>query len=120
MTRPEDTRPPLLQMFGYGMQHILSMFGGVIAVPIIVGGAAGLSGADQALLISCALFVSGVATVLQTVGVPFFGSQLPLVQGISFASVSTMVARSGSRTSTATASGRSAPPMASSAPSGMA
>ncbi|KQU37333.1 nucleobase:cation symporter-2 family protein [Rhodococcus sp. Leaf233] len=96
MTRPEDTRPPLLQMFGYGMQHILSMFGGVIAVPIIVGGAAGLSGADQALLISCALLVSGVATVLQTVGVPFFGSQLPLVQGISFASVSTVLTIIGS------------------------
>ncbi|MBY3986192.1 purine permease [Rhodococcus fascians] len=96
MTRPEDTRPPLLQTFGYGMQHILSMFGGVIAVPIIVGGAAGLSGADQALLISCALFVSGVATVLQTVGVPFFGSQLPLVQGISFASVSTVLTIIGS------------------------
>ena len=96
MTRPEDTRPPLVQMFGYGMQHILSMFGGVIAVPIIVGGAAGLSGADQALLISCALFVSGVATVLQTVGVPFFGSQLPLVQGISFASVSTVLTIIGS------------------------
>ncbi|MBJ7352848.1 MAG: purine permease [Rhodococcus sp.] len=96
MTRPEDTRLPLLQMFGYGMQHILSMFGGVIAVPIIVGGAAGLSGADQALLISCALFVSGVATVLQTVGVPFFGSQLPLVQGISFASVSTVLTIIGS------------------------
>ncbi len=96
MTRPEDTRPALLQMFGYGMQHILSMFGGVIAVPIIVGGAAGLSGADQALLISCALFVSGVATVLQTVGVPFFGSQLPLVQGISFASVSTVLTIIGS------------------------
>ncbi|OZF54398.1 nucleobase:cation symporter-2 family protein [Rhodococcus sp. 14-2470-1a] len=91
MTRPEDATPPVLQMFGYGMQHILSMFGGVIAVPIIVGGAAGLSGTDQALLISCALFVSGVATVLQTVGVPFFGSQLPLVQGISFAAVSTML-----------------------------
>nr|WP_296774617.1 nucleobase:cation symporter-2 family protein [Rhodococcus sp. (in: high G+C Gram-positive bacteria)] len=91
MTRPEDSKPPVVQMFGYGMQHILSMFGGVIAVPIIVGGAAGLTGTDQALLISCALFVSGLATILQTIGVPFFGSQLPLVQGISFAAVSTML-----------------------------
>ena len=67
------------------------MFGGVIAVPIIIGGAAGLKGSDQALLISCSLFISGVATVLQTLGVPYFGSQLPLVQGISFASVSTLL-----------------------------
>jgi len=59
------------------MQHILSMFGGVIAVPIIIGGAAGLKGADIAFLISCALFVSGLATVLQTLGVPYLGAQLP-------------------------------------------
>ena len=90
--RPEDERLPILATLGYGMQHILSMFGGVIAVPIIVGGAAGLKGADIAFLISAALFVSGVATVLQTLGVPYLGAQLPLVQGISFASVSTLTA----------------------------
>ena len=50
--RPEDERLPILATLGYGMQHILSMFGGVIAVPIIVGGAAGLKGADIAFLIS--------------------------------------------------------------------
>jgi xanthine permease len=88
--RPEDERLPWLPTLGYGFQHILSMFGGVIAVPLIIGGAAGLQGTQIALLLSCALFVSGVATLLQTLGVPFFGSQLPLVQGISFASVSTL------------------------------
>ena len=36
--------------------------------------------------------MGGLATLLQTIGVPFFGSQLPLVQGVSFASVATMVA----------------------------
>jgi xanthine permease len=90
--RPEDARLPIPATIGYGMQHILSMFGGVIAVPIIIGGAAGLKGADIAFLISCALFVSGVATVLQTLGVPHLGAQLPLVQGISFGSVSTLTA----------------------------
>ncbi|MEP7036113.1 MAG: nucleobase:cation symporter-2 family protein [Actinomycetota bacterium] len=90
--RPEDARLPIMATLGYGMQHVLSMFGGVIAVPIIIGGAAGLKGADIAFLISCALFVSGLATVLQTLGVPYLGAQLPLVQGISFASVSTLIA----------------------------
>ena len=41
--RPEDERLPALTLVGYGTQHILAMFGGVIAVPIIVGNAAGLS-----------------------------------------------------------------------------
>ena len=89
--RPEDEKLPFPQLLGYGVQHILSMFGGVIAVPIIIGGVAGLEPSQTALLVSCALFVSGLATVLQTIGVPYLGSQLPLVQGISFASVSTMV-----------------------------
>lgn len=90
--RPEDERLPLGPTYAYGVQHILTMYGGVIAPPLIVGGAAGLSGAEIALLISAALFVSGLATILQSAGLPFFGSQLPLVQGISFASVSTMTA----------------------------
>lgn len=91
-TRPEDERLPLGPTYAFGLQHILTMYGGVIAPPIIVGGAAGLTSAQIALLVSAALFVSGLATILQSAGLPFFGSRLPLVQGISFASVSTMTA----------------------------
>ncbi len=89
--RPEDAMMGIGGLFGYGLQHILTMFGGVIAVPLIIGGAAGLSTQEKALLVSCALFVSGAATLLQTLAVPWIGAQLPLVQGISFASVSTML-----------------------------
>ena len=90
--RPEDEKLSLGASYAYGLQHILTMYGGVIAPPLIVGGAAGLEPAQLGLLVSAALFVSGLATLLQSLGVPFFGSRLPLVQGISFASVSTMVA----------------------------
>jgi len=89
-SRPEDELLPAPQLLGYGVQHILAMFGGVIAVPLIVGGAAGLEPAQSGVLVSSALLVSGLATILQTLGLPFLGSRLPLVQGISFASVSTM------------------------------
>jgi len=90
--RPEDEKLPFGQLLLYGTQHILTMYGGVIAPPLIVGGAAGLSGADLALLVTAGLFISGLATVLQTIGIGPFGARLPIVQGISFASVSTMVA----------------------------
>ncbi|MEI7055902.1 nucleobase:cation symporter-2 family protein [Nocardioides sp. CCNWLW239] len=90
-TRPEDERHPPGQLLAYGTQHILTMYGGVIAPPLIVGGAAGLSGTDLALLVTAGLFVSGFATLLQTLGLGPLGSRLPIVQGISFASVSTMV-----------------------------
>ncbi len=92
VSRPEDERMPLGPSYAYGLQHILTMYGGVIAPPLIVGGAAGLSGPKIGLLVAAGLFVSGVFTMLQSLGIKFFGSQLPLVQGVSFAAVSTMVA----------------------------
>ncbi|MCS3782383.1 nucleobase:cation symporter-2 family protein [Tsukamurella ocularis] len=91
LTRPEDEYLGVGKTLGYGVQHILAMFGGVIAVPLIVGGAAGLDTAQKALLVASGLFVSGLATMLQTLAVPFFGSRLPLVQGTSFATVSTIL-----------------------------
>lgn len=90
--RPEDERLPFGKTIAYGLQHVLTMYGGIIAPPLIIGGAAGLNSTDIGLLVACCLFVGGVATILQTIGIPFFGAQLPLVQGTSFAAVATMVA----------------------------
>ncbi len=90
--RPEDKKLPVGSAFAYGFQHVLTMYGGIIAVPLIIGQAAGLTSADVGLLIAACLFMGGLATLLQTLGVPFFGSQLPLVQGTSFAGVATMLA----------------------------
>ncbi|MBD2766009.1 purine permease [Kocuria sp. cx-455] len=90
--RPEDNYLGAGPSLGYGFQHVLTMYGGIIAPPLIVGGAAGLSSNDQALLVACCLFVGGLATILQSFGIKFFGSQLPLVQGTSFAGVATMTA----------------------------
>ncbi|MDN3480625.1 nucleobase:cation symporter-2 family protein [Arthrobacter sp. APC 3897] len=90
--RPEDARLPLGSTFAYGFQHVLTMYGGIIAPPLIVGTAAGLDSADVGMLVAACLFVGGLATLLQTIGIPFFGSRLPLVQGVSFAGVATMTA----------------------------
>ncbi|MDA3920510.1 MAG: nucleobase:cation symporter-2 family protein [Salinisphaera sp.] len=90
-SRPEDKKYSLSASFLYGLQHVLTMYAGLLAVPLIVGQAAGLSPADTGTLITATFFMAGLATLLQTLGLPFFGSQLPLVQGVSFASVSTMV-----------------------------
>ncbi len=91
-TRPEDKRLGIGASFTYGLQHVLTMYGGIIAVPLIIGQAAGLDASGIGLLVASALFVGGLATILQSFGVPFFGSQLPLVQGVSFAGVATMLA----------------------------
>ncbi|MFI8481125.1 nucleobase:cation symporter-2 family protein [Pseudomonas sp. NPDC078700] len=90
--RPEDENLGVGANMAYGLQHVLTMYGGIVAVPLIVGQAAGLSPSDIGLLITASLFAGGLATLLQTLGLPFFGCQLPLVQGVSFAGVATMVA----------------------------
>ncbi len=90
--RPEDHRLGLGANILYGFQHVLTMYGGIIAVPLIIGQAAGLSTNEIGILIASCLFMGGLATMLQTLGVPFFGCKLPLVQGVSFASVATIVA----------------------------
>lgn len=90
--RPEDEKLSVAANLAYGFQHVLTMYGGIVAVPLIIGQAAGLSPSEIGLLITASLFAGGMATVLQTIGIPFFGCQLPLVQGVSFAGVATMVA----------------------------
>ena len=74
-------------MFLYGLQHVMSMYAGVVAVPLIVGTALELPFADLSYLLAAALLVSGLATLLQTLGVWKLGARLPLVQGTSFVAV---------------------------------
>jgi len=76
----------------YGLQHVLSMYAGVVAVPLILGTALKLTPEQITYLLSAGLFMSGLATLLQTLGVWRLGARLPIVQGTSFAAVSTMLA----------------------------
>ena len=91
-TRPEDERLPPGRTIAYGFQHVLTMYGGIIAPPLVMGGAAGMDTAEIGVLVASCLFIGGLATILQTLGLPFFGAQLPLVQGTSFSGVATMIA----------------------------
>ena len=88
---PVDHVPPLARLFPLGLQHVLAMYAGAVAVPLIVGNAIGYDAADIAYLISADLFVAGVATIIQSVGVWRFGVRLPLMQGVSFAAVTPMI-----------------------------
>lgn len=89
---PEDEKLPLGRTTAYGFQHVLTMYGAIVAVPLIIGQAAGVSGEETALLISSCLLMGGLATILQSFGAPYLGSKLPLVQGVSFAGVAPMLA----------------------------
>ncbi|MBN2449229.1 MAG: purine/pyrimidine permease [Lentisphaeria bacterium] len=60
----EDRLAPL-PLAVAGGQHALAMFAGVVMVPMIIARAAGIDPGSSARLVSTAILVSGLATVLQ-------------------------------------------------------
>ncbi|AHH95412.1 nucleobase:cation symporter-2 family protein [Kutzneria albida] len=88
---PVDQVPPKAQLLAFGLQHVLAMYAGAVAVPLIVGGALHMSTSDIGYLVNADLLVSGVATLIQCLGVWVFGARLPLMQGCTFAAVTPMV-----------------------------
>jgi xanthine permease len=79
------------RLFVFGLQHVLVMYAGAVAVPLILGGALHLTPLQIIALISADLFTSGIATLLQTLGIWKFGARLPLIQGCSFICVAPMI-----------------------------
>ncbi len=91
-TLPVDEVLPAPKLFTLGLQHVLVMYAGAIAVPLIVGRALQLAPEDVAFLISADLFVCGIVSILQSAGfTPWFGIRMPVMMGVTFASVGPMV-----------------------------
>lgn len=88
---PVDQRLPARQLLTFGLQHVLVMYAGAVAVPLILGGALGLSPAQIVTLINANLLTSGIATLIQTLGFWKFGARLPLIQGCSFIALAPML-----------------------------
>ena len=89
---PVDEVLPAPRLFILGLQHLFIMYAGAVAVPLIVGGALGLSASTIGLLVNADLLVSGIATVIQSVGIgKIFGVRLPVVAGATFTVLSPMI-----------------------------
>jgi NCS2 family nucleobase:cation symporter-2 len=89
---PVDEVLPPWRLLALGLQHVLVMYAGAIAVPLIVGGALKLPKDQIAMLINADLFACGVVTLIQAVGFWRFGIRLPVMMGVTFAAVGPMVA----------------------------
>jgi NCS2 family nucleobase:cation symporter-2 len=93
LVHPVDEKLPAPRLAALGLQHVLVMYAGAIAVPLIVGRALKLTPEQVALLISADLFCCGLVTLIQSLGVTkWFGIKLPVMMGVTFAAVGPMVA----------------------------
>ena len=89
---PVDEMLPLGQLFTYGLQHVLAMYAGAVAVPLIIANAIGLTREQLIYLINADLFTCGVATLIQTIGIGnHMGIRIPIIQGVTFAAVTPMI-----------------------------
>lgn len=89
---PVDERLPAGRLVPLAFQHVLVMYAGAVAVPLIVGRALQLPPEDVAFLISADLFACGIATLIQSLGLLGTGIRLPVMMGVTFASVGPMLA----------------------------
>jgi len=91
-----DGIPPAGQAIPLGLQHVVAAIVGIITPAILVSNTCGLSDADKTLLIQVSLVVTALATLLQLYTIKHrIGSGLPVVMGISFAYVPTLLAIGG-------------------------
>jgi NCS2 family nucleobase:cation symporter-2 len=89
---PVDEVPPPARLLVLGLQHVLVMYAGCVAVPLIVGSALGLDTRTIGLLVNADLVVAGIITLIQTLGIgKILGVRLPVVTGATFATVTPMI-----------------------------
>lgn len=84
--------PPMKQVVPLGLQHVVAAIVGVITPAILVSNAVGLEVADKTLLIQVSLLITAIATLVQVFGLWRVGAKLPVVMGVSFAYVPTLLA----------------------------
>ncbi|MCI8638613.1 MAG: purine permease [Coprococcus sp.] len=89
-----EGRVPAGKAIPFGLQHILAMFVANLAPITIIAGAAqpALAQPEIAVLLQNAMFVAGIATLIQLYPVWKIGSGLPIVMGVSFTFVAVLSA----------------------------
>ena len=89
---PVDEKLPTGRLTALGLQHVLVMYAGAVAVPLIIGRALKLSPEQVTMLIQADLFCCGLVTLIQSFGATqWFGIKLPVMMGVTFAAVAPMV-----------------------------
>jgi xanthine permease XanP len=85
-------KPPFRQSVFVALQHVLAVFVGIVTPPLIVSKALKLDGASEMFLVSMALLISGIGTLLQSRRIGPVGSGLLSIQGTSFVFLGPIIA----------------------------
>ena len=83
-------RVPVTKAVPFGLQHILAMFVANLAPITIIASAGGLAKEEIAVLLQNAMFIAGIATLIQLFPIWKIGARLPIVMGVSFTFVTVL------------------------------
>ncbi len=89
---PVDEVLPLPKMVVLGLQHVLVMYAGALAVPLIIGGALKLPKDQIAFLIAADMFCCGIVSIIQSMGIGKIGIRLPMMMGVTFTAIAPIIA----------------------------
>ena len=81
-TNPNQAKAAIL-----GLQHLLAMYSGAVAVPLLIGSALNFSAQEMTYLVSIDIFMCGLATLFQLLRNRYFGIGLPVVLGCAIQAV---------------------------------
>ena len=70
-----------------GLQHLLAMYSGAVAVPLLIGTALHFNSTHMTYLVSIDIFMCGLATLIQLFRNKYFGIGLPVVLGCAIQAV---------------------------------
>ena len=79
-----DGRVPVAKAIPFGLQHILAMFVANLTPIMLIGAASGLAQDQITMLLQNAMFMAGIATLIQLYPIGRVGTKLPIVMGVSF------------------------------------
>ncbi|MDL2248335.1 purine/pyrimidine permease [Tyzzerella sp. OttesenSCG-928-J15] len=86
-----DGRPSFAKAVPMALQHVVAMVVGCVTMPMIIAATAGVSAADQIIMVQASLFAAALAIILQSFGVKgVFSSGLPVMVGSGFAFLPTL------------------------------
>lgn len=87
-----DRRLPPVRTAVLGFQHVLVMYSACVVVPLILGAALNLPKEHLIIILSADLFVAGIVSLIQSLGLPGFGMRMPVMMGVTFTSIAPMIA----------------------------
>ncbi|NLU82465.1 nucleobase:cation symporter-2 family protein [Rhodococcus sp. HNM0569] len=91
-TNSVDHMLPWPRMAAFGLQHVLIMYAGCVAVPLAFGAALGLDRQTIGMLVNADLLVAGIVTVIQSIGVGrILGVRLPVIAGATFVQMTPLI-----------------------------